>query len=169
MVKYCRKCDTATPDENEFCGKCGGQDFLCPEEQSTKPSRVVYVPSDHGWTKTSAVVVAVMLIVTAGLGLFAVNLVNSAHVSWYVHSTHFAYDVDIVVYINGKQVGTFEDLKPGYYYYPSRYYDYSFPIWDDSAVIEIKAVSYGGGLGSQTDTKTIVVHHNGKYSVDLYV
>ena len=103
------------------------------------------------------------------MGVFIASTSHHAYIGWEVDSTHFSYNVEIVVYVDGKQAFTYEGLPPGYYVWNTTYYVYNFPIWVDSKVIEVKAVSFGGGLGTQTDSQTIIVHNGGTYNLNFKV
>jgi len=97
------------------------------------------------------------------------SMEDHAYIAWKVVSSHSIYNVDVVVLVDGKQVFSYEKLKPGYYCYNTQYYTYKFLKVLGSKTIEIKAMSFGGSLGSQTSSKTITVYSGEYYDLTFYV
>jgi len=111
--------------------------------------------------------VAALLIMFGGLAYAVTSNMNNADVTIYINSTHITRTVEVFIYVDGRQVSHIEEVKPGaQWYYNHRE---TFPIWKDSTIIEIKAISQGGGLGSQTDTSILIMQKDKSYRVNLYV
>ena len=153
-----------------YCGKCGGYIDVEGKCQRCGWSAIQkHTNSVSPKSKAATIGVCVLLLFVAIGGFLVVSYGHSADIAWRVHSTHITEEVDIIVYINGKQVASYEDVQPGWYYYNTFYYKHRFSLLDDSVLIKIEAVSTGGGLGMQFDSEHIIVHSGGRYSVDLYV
>ena len=132
---------------------------------------IVYVPplKKSNFTKVLAIIIAIFLIL-AGIGFVVATTVgNQAYIGWNVHSTHSTEYVDVIVYIDGEEVFSYQDLPPGYYCYNAYYYTYNFSIFEDSKLITIKAVSDGGWYGYTSDYESIIVYDGYYYDIDLYV
>jgi len=105
----------------------------------------------------------------AGFGLHSMSKSNTAYIEWSINSAHILYDVDVVIYVDGVAVATYSGLGPNDSFSSEKYYEYHFPSWNSSKLIDVKAISSGGGLGAQTDYEHIMVSSGGKYSVSLSV
>jgi hypothetical protein len=143
------------------CGNCGWSQYANrgpPHPTAAKKSHV-------GGT----IGIVILLLMVSGVGYFASENGHTAWIAWNVESTHITETVDVVVYIDGKEVSHYDNLKPKNYFWNTHYYGYAFSFFTESKIIEIKAVSVGGGLGMQTDTEKIIVHNGEEYNVKLYV
>ena len=180
-MKFCNKCGMALNDggtcpncsPNAFCVKCGKEVAgayctHCGTERHGASKRSA-PPQKKMRSSTVAVIAVAALLISAGVIYYFVDNAHRAYVAVYVHSIHITESVDIVAYVDGDQMLTSHDLKPGYYAYNTRYYVYTFSLLDSSKVITVSAMSLGGGLGPVYDEKKILVENGGKYSVDLYV
>ena len=150
-----------------ICGtKIYGYDSSCPQCGADIVVHDVRVAGGGGGAKTAAAVIVIILVV-AGIGYFIASEAHSSYVTVNVYSTHISQTVDVAIYIDGKQVEIFKGLKPGYVMWNT--YQVKIPLFDQSKVITVSAVSFGGGLGSQTDSKTFIVDAGNRHSVSLYV
>jgi len=180
---FCNNCGAENPDKSAYCSGCGsrikienvnkqGQDLKVDFNNITpqkNPTIYALPPKRSGFYKGLAIVIVALLII-AGIGYYvAENYGHQADVAFYVHSTHVTEDVDIIVYIDGKEVFSSQDLSPGQVVQNKYYYAYNFSLFEDAKLITVKAISTSGGLGVQTDSESIIVHNGQKYSVDLYV
>jgi hypothetical protein len=91
---------------------------------------------------------------------------NHATLEINVQSSHILADTDVTVYVDGKDIGTWrignlEGLKITY--------NYTWSIFDNAKVIQIKAISTGGYLGAQGDSKLITVHSGDNNKVTLLI
>lgn len=151
-MKYCAKCGREIDGDAVHCVSCG-------TERPIGAGTVV------------GIVVCIILLI--GCAYFVANQIhgnqNYANLGFEVHSTHITETVDVLIYIDGEEVFSFSRLTPGTYLYNTYYYPYRFQIGSDHKLIEVKAVSYGGGLGSQTDTKQLVIYANQTYNLKFNV
>jgi hypothetical protein len=146
----------------QYCGhdyrhqQIGGQPFPTPtHRKGTSVGTIV-----AGIVIAFAIIVVIILVL-AFIGSQVVG--SNATINIYVNSTHLLYSVSYNVYIDGSLIhsGT---LNPGY----SAYAPYSYH-WSssDPTTITLSATSTGGGLGSQSDSKSLVVSDGGTYTVNL--
>ena len=119
--------------------------------------------------KIGVAVVVATVIVVGILGVFFISIGHTAWIEYDVTSTHITEDVDVIVYVDGKEVAVWRNLHPGQEFHNTKYYGYRFSIFDSHKLIEVKAVSTGGGLGSQIDSEKIIVENGGRYTVRLRV
>lgn len=129
----------------------------------------MYDGDDFMKGKTIAIILVILLVVAAVGYFVATKYGHHSDISIEVYSTHITETVDFTVYIDGDQVYSYKGFKPGEgrgTTVPMKYY---FSYFDKSRIIEVKAVSTGGGLGPQTDTDTITVFPNERYDVKLYI
>jgi len=116
--------------------------------------------------KEYAIFVAVVLSM-AGIGGFL--LVDNLHGSLigYTIYNDTGQNLDITVYIDGKQKGGVDNVRPGdyiYYYYKV----YRFSVFEDRKIVEVKAVYTGSLLGGVREkSEWITVSNGGKYSVSI--
>ncbi|MDR3205854.1 MAG: hypothetical protein LBT41_01980 [Candidatus Methanoplasma sp.] len=113
-----------------------------------------------------AVAIVIILIVVGAAGYFVVFTGNHATVDITVQSTHIIADTDVTVFVDGKNVGTYKvsNLNNAHITY-----EYKWSILDDSKIIEVSAISTGGLLGVQTDSRTITVQNGETERVTLLV
>jgi len=174
MARYCGKCGTEIVGSNTYCTACGANQNEPENVAETGPTitseQLIWYYEKDRRDRNAMIAAGVVaaIVIMAGIGYF-VSVGNQAYIAWDVESTHFAYNVDVIVYVDGKQVSSWENLKPGQGFYNKTYYVYRFSMLDDSKLITVKAVSTGGGIGSQIDSKNIIVKPGGKYTVNLYV
>jgi len=161
MAKYCVGCGSPVNEKDRHCIKCGRETF------DAQP-RIHSTSSGTSGAKVAAIAIVSLLIV-AGVGYYIASNANTAWVCVYVHSTHITQPVEMFAFIDGDQVLHANNVTPGSYRYTAHYQKVSFPLWNDSTTIEVKAVSQGGGLGSQYDSKIVVVQKGQYYDVHLYV
>ncbi|MDR2866427.1 MAG: zinc ribbon domain-containing protein [Methanomassiliicoccaceae archaeon] len=173
---YCNRCGAAQKDDIRYCVNCGkevggaGSCTYCGSRRFTGYDGPAKEAAPYRTKSRAGIIVGVvLLLIFAGGGIYFLANAHYAHISIYVHSTHIIQTVDSAIYVDGSEEYTYSGLKPGSYWYPSHMHKVTFPITDDSRVVTVKAVSWGGGLGTQTDTETIVVEHGGRYTVHLYV
>ena len=114
-------------------------------------------------TKIAIGVVALVAII--GVGYLALANSSSADVRIEVYSNHLVYDVEVFVYVDGKQIWYEPTVSPGQYLS----LDYKAKFRGDSTTIVIKAVGQGGGLGTNIDSTTLIVQNGQSYLVKLYV
>jgi hypothetical protein len=117
-----------------------------------------------GGVKVAAVVIVVVIVALAGYFLALNGHHADLHIE--VQSTHFPADMEITVYVDGKDIGTYARNNPSGWDVP---YKYTFSIFDDSKSIVVKAVSTDGNLGNQSDQKVVLVKNGSTYSVTLYL
>ena len=161
MVKYCSKCGSEMNDNDRHCSGCG---------QGTPAERVQAYQVQKSNTGTKiAVAVVVGILLMAGVGYFFALKANHAYVAVYVHSTHITQTVEVFAFIDGEEVLYYDKLPPGNYTWTKYYQMVDFPLWESSKTIEVKAVSQGGGLGTQADSKILIVQQGEYYEVHLYV
>ena len=192
--QICPTCGTENKAGAEFCKKCGtrftndsGEEPKTEEETGSPiivrnkrdldnlknagvlPEQVYNTLEAHTKkTRRNAIIVfGVLGIIVIALLAVAVMQANSGEVTIRVHSTHAVYDVDVAIYVDGEEIYTFSELSNDTTSWVR--HDVKFPLWDTSKTVTIKAVSYGGGLGSQTDEETIIVQKDGRNTVDLYI
>jgi len=182
-MTFCRNCGKKNPDESKYCSGCGNKIWMeSVNEQKNdlkeeirdvipQKSPIIYaLPTKRSSSHKGLAILVVVLLIAAGVGYYFVdNYGHHAQIGFYVYSTHATQDVDVIVYIDGEEVFSYQDLAPGYYCYNTYYHVYNFSLFEDAKLITIKAVSTGGGLGTQTDSESIIVHNGQKYNVDLYV
>ena len=167
LAKYCLKCGKEIADDIRYCPNCGTTTSQRELDLETKIKQQSQKDSPTWLTKTNVIFIAVILVVV-GAGLYFVdNLGNSSELTITVVSTHVTEDVDIVIYVDGEEFTHYNGLEPGH---SCKYTgDFRYSGFDTSKLIEIKAVSVGGGLGSQADTESIIIEPRGSYAVTLYV
>ena len=115
-----------------------------------------------------AAVVAVLFFAAIG-GYIVANYGHNAYVSVEITSSHITRTVDVDIYIDGKYQTTWYNITPGSTWYSKYYFNVHFSLFRDAKLVTITAVSTGGGLGQQSDSKTLTVHNGGKYSVFLVI
>jgi hypothetical protein len=122
--------------------------------------------SDRSGGAKAAIAVVVILAIVAAAGYFVVLNGNHATVDITVQSTHILADTDVTVYVDGKNIGTWQvsNLRSVHVTY-----DYSWSLFDDAKIIEVKAISTGGYLGAQGDSEMITVYKGGVNKVTLLV
>lgn len=182
-MTFCNNCGVKNLDESAYCHNCGSRikmegvneqkynskENLYNTNQQKGP--ILYVSPLKGSTfdKGLAIIVAVLLIAIGAGFFFVTTSGHSAYIGWNVHSIHSTEYVDVIVYINGEEVFSYQDLPPGYYCYNAYYHTYDFSLFEDAKLITITAISIGGWFGNQTDSKSIIVYDGQKYDIDLYV
>lgn len=131
-------------------------------------SRLMHRPlsSDRSGGAGAAIAVVIILVVVAVAGYFVVLHGNHATLNITVQSTHILADTDVTVYVDGRDIGTWRigNLEGG-----AISYNYSWSIFDDAKIIEVRAVSTGGFWGAQGDSKTITVYKGGTNNVILLI
>ena len=113
-----------------------------------------------------AVVVLIIIIAAVAGGYFLVLNGSHATLNINIQSTHLLADTEVTVYVDGHDIGTW---KVGNLGGESIKYDYSWSIFDDEKTIIVKAVSTGGILGEQSDSRTITVRDGGTNTVVLLI
>jgi len=113
----------------------------------------------------SKILVAVVIIAMIGGGIYAF-FGSQSTVEINVYSTHILADTDVTVYVDDKNIGTYHvnnlsGIKITH--------SYRFSGFDDSKLINVKAIATGGYLGAQGDQKLITVHDGQTSKVNLYV
>jgi len=124
------------------------------------------LPSDRTGGSGAIIAVVLILIVAAVGGYFLILNGNHSTLNINVQSTHLLADTEVTVYVDGHDIGTW---KVGNLGGESIKYDYSWSIFDDEKTIVVKAVSTGGILGEQSDSRTITVHDGGTNTVVLLI
>ena len=119
-------------------------------------SRIHRTKEAAGNTKLIAAA-AISVIIFAAFLIFILSIANTAYIGYSVSSNHITESVDVIVYVDGKEVTTYNNLKPGGSFYGTYYYAYHYPIWEHAKIITVKAISTGGGFGTQSDSKDIIV------------
>jgi hypothetical protein len=159
MAKFCGHCGNEMHG-TRACGHCGWIDHN------------VHVQNVHerkGVSKGAAIGLAIIVLVACAGGFYAISKAHVAYIEVEVTSVHITEYVDVVIYIDGKYNSTWKDIPPGQTWHHLYYQKYHFSLFEGSKSISITAISYGGGLGSVTDSKTLVVEHGEKYTLRLYV
>ncbi|MDR3282383.1 MAG: hypothetical protein LBS92_02090 [Candidatus Methanoplasma sp.] len=108
----------------------------------------------------AAIAVVAILAIAAVAGYFIVLNGNHATADITVQSNHPLADLDVTVYVDGKDVGTWHVNGQNSAHIS---YDYSWSVFDDAKTIEVKAVY----LGVQGDAQTITVCKGGVNNVTL--
>ena len=167
MAKYCSKCGKEIADDTLYCSQCGKTTSAEESDLKTNTQDKSQKSKSSWLTKTNVIIIAV-LVIGFSFGLYVIDQEgHSSELEITVTSTHITEDVDLIVYVDGEEFGHYSNLEPGNSCKITGNFYYS--AFDSSKLIEIKAVSVGGGLGSQTDTESIIVEPNGSYAVTLYV
>jgi len=158
-MAFCGKCGREVDESNLFCPKCG------------QPKNQRYVPPGarrSSGTKHSTVWTVVSILILAGVGYVVTDNWKSSSITVMVStSLHITAEVDVYVYIDGDEAWRVEDAGPRNSWYKTSTYRYS--MFDSSKTIEIKAVAVGGGLGTMTDSETIIVTDWSRHSIALLV
>ncbi len=158
-MKKCTACGRENENGASYCSGCG-----LPLDRPG-PGPAIEQPRKKSHVRAAVAVVIVIILVAVG-GLWAFTA-HSETVEITVQSDHVLQDVDVTVYVDGKQVsyegglGALESFTVTY--------EYRFPVWTSSEVIEVRAVSTGGGLGSQTDSEYVTATDGGTSAVELIV
>lgn len=172
---YCSKCGSENDNSASFCFNCGASlrgdaPAPAPAPRGGAAPSVTVMPSRHKSSGKGVAIALVIILAVAGtVYLGADHFGHKAEIAIYVHSTHLTETVDVQFIIDDEVIMTYEDLEPGHYCYTKYYQPYYFSAFDSSAVAVVKAISTGGGLGTQTDTEELIVQHGQKYEVHLYV
>jgi len=168
LSRDCSVCGLKNAELATYCVRCGNYIGNPPVyREQTQPTNLKEQHKSN--VKGLIVLIIAIALIFSALGYLIEYDRHIAYIGIEVESTHVAYYVDIVVYVDGKIAYTYEGLKPGGYVTDSYYYEYHLPIWDNTKVIEVKAVSFGGGFGNQTQTQTIIINSGDYKNLIFYV
>ncbi len=172
---FCGKCGASVSEGATYCSSCGsrvsggGQSFASARPAAEEPEIVMMATVKNRSAKGIAIAIVAILII-AGIGYYAAdNYGHSAGIQMQVHSAHITQTVDVQFYVDGDLMMTYEDLEPGHVCWNVYYFMVHFGILKDSKLITVKAVAAGGGLGTTSDSKDIIITDGGRYTVDLYI
>jgi hypothetical protein len=156
-MPYCKKCGSEYEEGDSYCKGCGSDFTATPIKKKWS-----------SWKKATVALLAIFFVLPGAFGVVLYSAMgNGATVEVTVYSLHVSESVDIRVYDGDELVGEYDNLGPG----QGRIFTFrtTFNIFQDSKETTIKAISYGGGLGSITEKKTITVVNDGYYKMTLYV
>ncbi len=126
------------------------------------------IRSDKNGIGAAAIVVVVVVIIIAAAAavLLVSNNSKEATIVYTVEITP-SQDLDVFVYIDGKEVFSEKDLEPGTYYERTRTHHYKMS--GDSNVIDVEAVSKDkSGNILQKTSKILEIHPKETYDVTLH-
>lgn len=172
---FCSKCGALISDGAKYCNRCGSKvSSDATSSVSIKPraqeSEIVMMQTVKNTSMKGIAIVIAVIVIIAGVGYYvADNYGHSAGIHMNVHSTHITETVDVQFYVDGELMMTFEGLNPGYVCWNTYYFMVHFGAFDDSKLVTVKAIATGGGLGTTSDSKDIIVTNGGRYTVDLYI
>ncbi len=166
---FCPACGVKTTDDARFCPECGAVIRHEPYNWEYLQARAVEERSFKKRQKIIAIIIVVIVLATVVPSAIALEYGNTAYVCIRVHSTHVTEDVDVQFIIDGDVVMTYQGLSPGEYCWNTKWFKVHFRLLDESKLITVKAISTGGLLGTQQDSKDLIVFNNEHYYVDLYV
>ncbi len=169
----CPHCGAENPGSATFCQNCGVAlgTVIGPQGQHVMPPMQTVPPPIRKSRAGPYIAVAAVAILAVVIGLvvaavlFSGLTVSTAYMTVNLNSTHVSYDVSYNMYVN-------EDLKDSGII-PAGYsmqvtFDYSWgtdsPVW-----ITISATSTGGGIGSESDSDSVMLEPGGTYTVNLYI
>lgn len=165
---FCQKCGAENADDATFCNKCGAA-MKAETKDDAVLHEIAQARKETNDLKKNAIIIAFVLIVAA-VGFVATdNIGHSAQLQVTVHSLHVTETIDVQITVDGKVVHTFHNLEPDHYMWNAKYIKVYFSGFDKSKLITIKAISTGGGLGSTSATKELIIENDQKYSIDFYL
>ncbi|MDR3075095.1 MAG: hypothetical protein LBU30_03525 [Candidatus Methanoplasma sp.] len=128
--------------------------------------RKMTLSSDRSGGAGAAIAIVIILVIVGIAGYFVVLNGSHATLDINVQSTHILADTDVTIYVDGQNIGTWRLDNLGNIKIT---HDYTWSMFNDTKVIEVKAISTGGYLGAQGDSEIITVHKDGVNKVTLLI
>ncbi len=166
---FCRSCGAEVNNNAKFCPHCGSKRI---------DMEAVAATSDKSKDASAgtAILMLVIVVILIGFGVKAIitlgqegafvdtPLYDNSILTIRVESTHIIYSADYELFIDGDNVESFR-LAPGMYY--EVIYKFSTLVTEPDRFIEIKVISTGGGIGTQSDSAMVLIGTGQNYNMTL--